>query len=90
MAAVVLAGGASMAVTVHVHPVVLLSIVDSYERRNEDARRVIGTLLGWAPLFVVTALFTKVPYASSANMWMPEQYGTVMDRTVPVRFPEIA
>ncbi|KAJ8297539.1 hypothetical protein KUTeg_024542, partial [Tegillarca granosa] len=29
-----------------IHPVVLFSIVDSYERRNEDARRVIGTLLG--------------------------------------------
>ena len=29
-----------------VHPVVLFSIVDSFERRNEDARRVIGTLLG--------------------------------------------
>lgn len=29
-----------------VHPVVLFSIVDSYERRNEDAKRVIGTLLG--------------------------------------------
>merc|ERR1719318_141648 len=28
------------------HPVVWFSIVDSYERRNEDARRVIGTLLG--------------------------------------------
>jgi len=32
--------------TVHIHPVVLFSIVDSYERRNEDVRRVIGTLLG--------------------------------------------
>ncbi len=32
--------------TCRVHPVVLFSIVDSYERRNEDARRVIGTLLG--------------------------------------------
>ncbi|XP_077985761.1 eukaryotic translation initiation factor 3 subunit F-like [Glandiceps talaboti] len=30
----------------HVHPVVLFSICDSYERRNEDAKRVIGTLLG--------------------------------------------
>lgn len=30
----------------YVHPVVLVAIVDSYERRNEDARRVIGTLLG--------------------------------------------
>jgi len=29
-----------------VHPVVMFTIVDSYERRNEDARRVIGTLLG--------------------------------------------
>ncbi|CAC5421639.1 eukaryotic translation initiation factor 3 subunit F-like [Mytilus californianus] len=29
-----------------VHPVVLFSIIDSYERRNEDAKRVIGTLLG--------------------------------------------
>jgi len=35
-----------MAFIVHVHPVVLFSIVDSFERRNEDARRVIGTLLG--------------------------------------------
>ncbi|CAI9534811.1 unnamed protein product, partial [Staurois parvus] len=31
---------------VKVHPVVLASIVDSYERRNEGAARVIGTLLG--------------------------------------------
>jgi len=29
-----------------VHPVVLIAVVDSYERRSEDARRVIGTLLG--------------------------------------------
>jgi len=42
-----------MAATMHkskllvkVHPVVLFGIVDSFERRNEDARRVIGTLLG--------------------------------------------
>ncbi|XP_053330690.1 eukaryotic translation initiation factor 3 subunit F [Spea bombifrons] len=33
---------------VKVHPVVLASIVDSYERRNEGAARVIGTLLGTA------------------------------------------
>ena len=31
---------------VYIHPVVLFSIVDSFERRNEDAKRVIGTLLG--------------------------------------------
>ncbi|CAG5130971.1 unnamed protein product, partial [Candidula unifasciata] len=29
-----------------VHPVVYFSIIDAYERRNEDAKRVIGTLLG--------------------------------------------
>ena len=29
-----------------VHPVVFFAIVDSYERRNLDAHRVIGTLLG--------------------------------------------
>ncbi|KAI2668734.1 Type I phosphatidylinositol 4,5-bisphosphate 4-phosphatase-B [Labeo rohita] len=33
---------------VKIHPVVLASIVDSYERRNEGASRVIGTLLGTA------------------------------------------
>ena len=32
--------------TVKVHPVVLFQIIDSYERRNLDAQRVIGTLLG--------------------------------------------
>lgn len=36
----------SLNVVCHVHPVVFFSIVDSFERRNEDARRVIGTLLG--------------------------------------------
>ncbi|ROL45475.1 Eukaryotic translation initiation factor 3 subunit F [Anabarilius grahami] len=33
---------------VKIHPVVLASIADSYERRNEGASRVIGTLLGTA------------------------------------------
>ncbi len=31
---------------VKVHPVVLFQIVDAYERRNAEAHRVIGTLLG--------------------------------------------
>ena len=31
---------------VKVHPVVLFAIIDSFERRKEDAKRVIGTLLG--------------------------------------------
>lgn len=44
---------------VKIHPVVLASICDSYERRNEGASRVIGTLLGeridatFVPLTVV-------------------------------------
>lgn len=29
-----------------VHPVVLFTIIDSFERRKEDAKRVVGTLLG--------------------------------------------
>jgi len=32
--------------TVRIHPVVLFNIVDIYQRRNHDANRVIGTLLG--------------------------------------------
>ncbi|KER25360.1 hypothetical protein T265_07162 [Opisthorchis viverrini] len=32
--------------TVRIHPVVLASIVDAYERRNEGTETVIGTLLG--------------------------------------------
>ncbi len=37
---------------VHVHPVVLLSIIDSFERRKKDANNVVGTLLGpFIPLF---------------------------------------
>lgn len=34
------------------HPVVLFSIVDSFERRPEDSQRVIGTLLGKINLVV--------------------------------------
>ena len=35
-----------LGVSVHIHPVVLFTIVDSYERRQENSKRVIGTLLG--------------------------------------------
>ncbi|XP_014673026.1 PREDICTED: eukaryotic translation initiation factor 3 subunit F-like [Priapulus caudatus] len=53
---------------VRVHPVVLFQIVDSYERRNEDARRVIGTLLGTVEKGVieVTNCFT-VPHNESED-----------------------
>ena len=33
-------------VTVHVHPVALLAIVDSHERRVEGSKRAVGTLVG--------------------------------------------
>lgn len=38
---------------VKVHPVVLFQIVDAYERRNADADRVMGTLLGSADKGIV-------------------------------------
>ncbi|XP_072049778.1 eukaryotic translation initiation factor 3 subunit F-like [Amphiura filiformis] len=37
---------AALPVECNVHPVVLFSIVDSYERRTDENARVIGTLLG--------------------------------------------
>lgn len=36
----------SIPVDVKIHPTVLFSITDSYERRNEKSTRVVGTLLG--------------------------------------------
>ncbi|GIY39879.1 eukaryotic translation initiation factor 3 subunit F [Caerostris darwini] len=38
--------GVSPHLTVKIHSVVLFSIIDSYERRNDSQHRVIGTLLG--------------------------------------------
>ncbi|CAG0881130.1 unnamed protein product, partial [Darwinula stevensoni] len=46
MASLFLFSKMALNLSVSVHPVVLLTIVDSYERRNEHAQRVIGTLLG--------------------------------------------
>ena len=39
-------GGDSRLDSVQVHPVVLLSVLDHFSRRNETQKRVIGTLLG--------------------------------------------
>jgi len=47
----------------HVHPVVLIAIVDSYERRSEDARRVIGTLLG--NLYIIISRLLEILYQHS-------------------------
>ncbi|CAD5117833.1 DgyrCDS6579 [Dimorphilus gyrociliatus] len=56
------------ALEVKVHPLVLFNIVDSYERRSEDPKRVIGTLLGIVDKNVVeiTNCFT-VPHNESAD-----------------------
>ena len=35
-----------LGIKVLIHPVALFSIVDSYERRHESDKRVIGSLLG--------------------------------------------
>lgn len=37
---------AALNLMVRVHPLVLFQVVDAYERRNVDSKRVIGTLLG--------------------------------------------
>lgn len=37
---------AALNLTVRIHPLVLFQVVDAYERRNVDSKRVIGTLLG--------------------------------------------
>ena len=51
-----------------IHPTALFTIVDSYERRNEDAKRVIGTLLGTVTNGVVevTNCFT-VPHVETQD-----------------------
>ncbi|RZF47765.1 hypothetical protein LSTR_LSTR006029 [Laodelphax striatellus] len=43
----------SLNLVVKVHPVVLFQIVDAYERRNAEADRVVGTLLGSADKGIV-------------------------------------
>jgi translation initiation factor 3 subunit F len=51
-----------------IHPVVLFSIVDSFERRNEEAKRVIGTLLGVVDKGVVEVKSCfGVPHNESAD-----------------------
>jgi len=47
-----------------VHPVVLIAVVDSYERRSEDARRVIGTLLGDIDLLFIGLSQRSTPYGT--------------------------
>ncbi|KAF4520074.1 hypothetical protein B566_EDAN007931, partial [Ephemera danica] len=48
-------------ITVKVHPVVLFQIVDSFERRNADSSRVIGTLLEYQLVCLVEIMETCSP-----------------------------
>lgn len=53
---------------VKIHPVVLFAIIDSYERRKEDAKRVIGTLLGSVDANAITITNTFcVPHTESED-----------------------
>nr|CAB3241641.1 eukaryotic translation initiation factor 3 subunit F-like [Phallusia mammillata] len=53
---------------VNVHPVVLFAVIDSFERRKEDAKRVIGTLLGTVDATSVTVTNTFcVPHTETED-----------------------
>lgn len=54
---------------VKIHPVVLASIVDAYERRNEGASRVIGTLLGRFYNKLVRSQFPELPRVLADGTW---------------------
>ena len=62
-----------MPVECNVHPVVLFSIVDSYERRTDENARVIGTLLGMLPFYWVNVniycYFLSVKESRNCNIW---------------------
>ncbi|KAK8731821.1 hypothetical protein OTU49_007281, partial [Cherax quadricarinatus] len=86
-----------------VHPVVFFTIVDSYERRNPDAHRVIGTLLGTIGVdkgaieitncFCVPHNESKEEGYVSASMGVPGRTPGTMFAPIPVEvisyLPEI-
>lgn len=53
--------------SVKVHPVVLFQIVDAYERRNADAHRVIGTLLGKLKFYMGLLSFVSTDVTAFAH-----------------------
>ena len=58
-------------ISCHVHPGVYFCIVDSYERRNEDCKRVIGTLLGTLPIVILCCIvYVLVCHALSLLMFV--------------------
>ncbi|TPP67321.1 Eukaryotic translation initiation factor 3 subunit 5 [Fasciola gigantica] len=66
--------------TVHVHPVVLASIVDAYERRSEGSETVVGTLLGTfgKGIIEVTDCFVVLHKESGNIVMMDFEFGKNM------------
>merc|ERR1712113_758028 len=65
---------------VHVHPVALFTAVDSYERRSEDAKRVVGTLMGNFNNGVVevTNCFTVPHHETQEEVAFDKEYANSM------------
>jgi len=65
---------------VNVHPVALFTAVDSYERRGEDAKRVVGTLMGSFTNGVVevTNCFTVPHHETQEEVAFDKEYANSM------------
>uniref|UniRef100_A0A7M6DPX4 MPN domain-containing protein n=1 Tax=Clytia hemisphaerica TaxID=252671 RepID=A0A7M6DPX4_9CNID len=64
-----------------IHPTALFTIIDSYERRNEDAKRVIGTLLGRVEkngVVEVTNCFTVPHVETQDEVALDKEYAISM------------
>jgi len=75
------ATGSALSVSrVQVHPVALLIMVDSYERRSEDSRRVVGTLLGTADddVVTITNCFTVPHIETQEEVAFDKEYASSM------------
>jgi len=74
------ASPATMVKQVYVHPVALFTVVDSYERRTEDAKRVVGTLMGSFNNGVVevTNCFTVPHHETQEEVAFDKEYANSM------------
>jgi len=74
------ASPATMVKLVNVHPVALFTVVDSYERRSEDAKRVVGTLMGSFNNGVVevTNCFTVPHHETQEEVAFDKEYANSM------------
>lgn len=71
---------ATMVKHVNVHPVALFTAVDSYERRSEDAKRVVGTLMGSFNngIVEVTNCFTVPHHETQEEVAFDKEYANQM------------